>query len=270
MSNRRLRNRGEPSGARLRAAATFTLTAAGAAGALIALRGAPARVARRLAHARQWTDAVGVDTAVAALAAAALWLLAGWVAVGLVAALAGRLPGATGVFAQRIAAVALPRGLYRAAAGAAGLGVLLSPAVASAAATHHVAPHPGGTASAAASIPVPSPLTPTSSLRAPQLPVDSAPAARSPAVHAPAARSGDVHSPTGPGRAAETPTVTVRPGDSLWRIAAAHLGRAPTAARVAAAWPRWFAANRAVIGADPDLLVPGEVLHAPHSSEDQR
>jgi nucleoid-associated protein YgaU len=64
--------------------------------------------------------------------------------------------------------------------------------------------------------------------------------------------------------------VTVRPGDSLWRIAAAHLDRTPTAARVAAAWPQWFAANRDVIGADPDLLVPGEVLHAPHTPEDQR
>ncbi|HEU5008686.1 MAG TPA: hypothetical protein VFT67_17065 [Jatrophihabitantaceae bacterium] len=244
---------------------TFTLITAGACVAVVALRGAPLRVARHAAHPGRWLDAAGADAVAGALAATALWLLAAWVAVGLLAALAGRLPGAAGVFAQRIAAVALPRALYRAAVGAAGLGVLLSPAVASAA-----APHPGGTASAAASIPVPSPLTPTTSLRAPQLPVDSAPVAGSPAVHAPAVRSGDVHPPAGPGRGAGTPNVTVRPGDSLWRIAAAHLGRAPTAARVAGAWPRWFAANRAVIGADPDLLVPGEVLHAPHSSEDQR
>lgn len=57
--------------------------------------------------------------------------------------------------------------------------------------------------------------------------------------------------------------VTVEPGDSLWTIAAAHLpGGSPNAA-IAAAWPRWYAANRAVIGDDPNLIHPGQVLSAP-------
>jgi hypothetical protein len=57
--------------------------------------------------------------------------------------------------------------------------------------------------------------------------------------------------------------VIVRPGDTLWQIAARHLGPAATEAQVAADWPRWYAANRLVIGDDPGLITPGTVLHAP-------
>jgi nucleoid-associated protein YgaU len=58
-------------------------------------------------------------------------------------------------------------------------------------------------------------------------------------------------------------SVTVRPGDSLWRIAAAHLDADASNAEIAASWPRWYEANRAVIGADPGLIHPGQVLQAP-------
>ncbi len=57
--------------------------------------------------------------------------------------------------------------------------------------------------------------------------------------------------------------VVVRRGDSLWAIAARALGPAASDAEVAAAWPRWFDANRAAIGPDPDVIRPGTVLHAP-------
>ncbi|BBE23341.1 peptidoglycan-binding protein LysM [Arthrobacter sp. MN05-02] len=57
--------------------------------------------------------------------------------------------------------------------------------------------------------------------------------------------------------------VVVAPGDSLWSIVAARLGPLATPADVAEAWPGWFAANRSVIGDDPSLLLPGQVLHAP-------
>ena len=60
-----------------------------------------------------------------------------------------------------------------------------------------------------------------------------------------------------------TANVVVRRGDSLWRIAARSLGRHATTSSTAAAWPGWWAANRAVIGDDPDLLRPGSVLRAP-------
>jgi nucleoid-associated protein YgaU len=61
--------------------------------------------------------------------------------------------------------------------------------------------------------------------------------------------------------------VVVRPGDSLWRIADAHLPAGHTPADVAAAWPAWYAANRTVIGSDPGLLRPGQVLTAPTNQD---
>lgn len=57
--------------------------------------------------------------------------------------------------------------------------------------------------------------------------------------------------------------VVVRRGDTLWDIAARRLGPGATAAEIAAEWPRWYAANRVVIGADPDLLRPGQRLQPP-------
>ena len=77
------------------------------------------------------------------------------------------------------------------------------------------------------------------------------------------------------GRATSTPrpgtadAVTVRPGDSLWSIAAEHLGT-HAAEQVAQEWPRWYEANRATIGEEPDLIRPGQVLHAPAETGDQR
>jgi nucleoid-associated protein YgaU len=70
---------------------------------------------------------------------------------------------------------------------------------------------------------------------------------------------------TGPARAERrvADEVVVRRGDSLWDIAARHLGPDASAADVAVEWPRWHRANRAVIGADPDLLIPGQRLLPP-------
>lgn len=59
------------------------------------------------------------------------------------------------------------------------------------------------------------------------------------------------------------PVVTVRRGDSLWSIAAAHLPSGADPGDIAAAWPRWYRANRAVLGPDPDLIHPGTELVAP-------
>ena len=227
---------------------------------LVTLRPLPAQLAHGLAHPQRWTADVGTDRAVITIVGAALCLLAAWVGVGLLAAMTGRLPGTAGTAARRVAVVALPRALYRVAAGAAGLGVLLSPALASAGVAH-----PGGTG---ASVVVPSPLPSTDSVPAPQLPLSATPA--NPASTHPASthptptHPTPVH-PTPADRTAASSTVTVRPGDSLWHIAASRLGGPPPPARIAAAWPRWFAANRAVIGPDPDYLVPGEVLHVPES-----
>ncbi|MEN8581877.1 hypothetical protein ABFP37_04080 [Burkholderia sp. RS01] len=57
--------------------------------------------------------------------------------------------------------------------------------------------------------------------------------------------------------------VAVRAGDSLWAIAARALGPAASDVEIAAQWPRWYEANRNVIGADPNVLLPGQVLTPP-------
>lgn len=59
--------------------------------------------------------------------------------------------------------------------------------------------------------------------------------------------------------------VVVRRGDTLWSITERALGPGASDAEVAAAWPAWYAANRDVVGDDPDLLLPGQVLRAPET-----
>jgi hypothetical protein len=91
---------------------------------------------------------------------------------------------------------------------------------------------------------------------APQLgwPVATSPTLAPPSVSEPRqpvadARAGDV--------------VVVGRGDTLWSIAARATPPPATAAAVAAAWPRWWRANRDVIGPDPSLIRPGQQLRAP-------
>ena len=57
--------------------------------------------------------------------------------------------------------------------------------------------------------------------------------------------------------------VVVHRGDSLWSLAARHLGPDAGDAEVAQAWPLWFEANRDRIGDDPDLILPGQSLRIP-------
>ena len=58
-------------------------------------------------------------------------------------------------------------------------------------------------------------------------------------------------------------TISVAPGDSLWSLAATHLGADATRQEIAASWPRWYAENRTTIGADPDRIRPGMTLVVP-------
>jgi nucleoid-associated protein YgaU len=57
--------------------------------------------------------------------------------------------------------------------------------------------------------------------------------------------------------------VTVQAGDTLWDIAARHLGPGVSDLDIALQWPRWYEANRSVIGQDPDALLPGQILQPP-------
>jgi nucleoid-associated protein YgaU len=58
-------------------------------------------------------------------------------------------------------------------------------------------------------------------------------------------------------------SVVVHRGDTLWGIAARWLGGTPTDAEILAATVRWHDTNRAVVGDDPDLVLPGQVLRPP-------
>ncbi len=61
----------------------------------------------------------------------------------------------------------------------------------------------------------------------------------------------------------------VQSGDTLWDIAEADLGGRPESGRIAAHWRRIHALNRTVIGADPDLILPGQPLRLPAQVSDR-
>jgi nucleoid-associated protein YgaU len=71
--------------------------------------------------------------------------------------------------------------------------------------------------------------------------------------------------------AARKPTATyvVRAGDSLWSLAATLLPE-DRPADVDAAWRRIHRLNRAVIGREPDLIIPGTTLRLPDHLAAQR
>jgi nucleoid-associated protein YgaU len=58
-------------------------------------------------------------------------------------------------------------------------------------------------------------------------------------------------------------------GDTLWDLAAVVL-RTDDAARIARYWPSIHRANRSVIGADPNLIIPGMVLELPVECDNPR
>lgn len=204
--------------------------------ALVALRDTALKAAARLPQLDRWLLRAGADRVLEQLATAALWLAAAWLALGLLAALAALLPGAPGRICVALCRVVLPRAARKLLAGTAGLSVLLAPAAAlaspsgPAAAPVAAAPHSPGT-------PLPPPTWPTSEHRG----------------------SRPTHQNAGRKRA----EARVQRGDCLWLLAARHLPPSASDAEIAAYWPRWYATNRKVIGADPDLLHPGEALHVP-------
>jgi resuscitation-promoting factor RpfA len=70
----------------------------------------------------------------------------------------------------------------------------------------------------------------------------------------------------GPARSLPAPgaaTVVVAPGDTLWSIAAHGLPPDVADAVVVERWQAIYAANRGRIGPEPDLIVPGLLLHLP-------
>jgi nucleoid-associated protein YgaU len=98
---------------------------------------------------------------------------------------------------------------------------------------------------------------------------DAAPPAAKPVSRA-AATQGGAAPPT---RSFETDlrghTCVVRTGDSLWRIAERTLADRGngmvTSADIAQFWPVIYEANRALIGDDPNLILPGQTLEIPEA-----
>ncbi|MGL5927958.1 MAG: LysM peptidoglycan-binding domain-containing protein [Dermatophilaceae bacterium] len=199
----------------------------------------------------------------AAVAAGMVLVLSGWLALGVLLEALTRVPGAVGRGAAR-ASRALSPVIVRRVAGVV-LGVSVTAALTPSAAvadTHHR----GGGAVVLVRDDLPSPAwTPGAG------PPPAAAATPDPRWVAPppvVRPQPDVSVLSSGRRAAPSSErqdtgVVVRRGDTLWTIAARHLGAAPLDSDIARAWPAWHAANRDVIGPDPDVLLPGQVLRAP-------
>lgn len=205
-----------------------------------------------------WLATRSIDATVTTLAALAAEACLLYLALsGLLVALT-RLPGLCGRLSGALADRFVPALIRRAMETA--LGITVATASVTGAAVPALAA-PAGPGISVSSTPVPATAVPAPPL--PDLDRPAGPPAKQPR---PATLPPPATAPRPPPSAAPTPTdsaVVVHRGDSLWRIAARHLGPGATDVEIAAAWPRWYAANRSVIGPDPDLLLPGQRLSPP-------
>ncbi|MFB6719495.1 LysM peptidoglycan-binding domain-containing protein [Kribbella sp. NPDC056345] len=201
------------------------------------------------------------------------WVAYGWLVLAVLATALEHLPGAigtaAGVLAARITSTT-SRALLRSALGVAAV-TPLTVGVAQAA-----SPHGWPTPQAGAAHPAATWRTtePQSSVAIGATRADlhateprSAVGKRVPVV-------GGVRVPDRPGAVARYAEVrlgrvTVAAGETLWGLAARELGVQATDREIGARWLQWYAANRQVIGADPNLIVPGQVLRVPPIHKEQ-
>lgn len=66
-----------------------------------------------------------------------------------------------------------------------------------------------------------------------------------------------------PSRTVDEHSTIARPGDTLWTLAADHLGTDATDWEIAQEWPRWHEHNLDRIGPEPGGLRPGTILRIP-------
>jgi nucleoid-associated protein YgaU len=218
-------------------------------------------MADALAAAQRTVDTAGPDALVVPAAGALAWLVWAWGCLGLALTAASAVPGLLGGIARQVSQLVLPAGARRGAAVLLGLGLGVAAPLAGVATT--VLAVPASAAAPVGGVPdwpaEPSPADPA--------PVPAAePDATVPAPVAAAADGATVPDWPDISAPADGSHVVVR-GDCLWHIAEAHLlgqpGPPPTEAAIARAVDAWWSANAAVIGADPDLLLPGQVLRPP-------
>lgn len=69
---------------------------------------------------------------------------------------------------------------------------------------------------------------------------------------------------TGSAESATPRGVQVRAGDTLWSIAHHHLEPDATDQEIDTAWRAWYSVNAQVIGDNPDLIQPGQLLLPPY------
>jgi hypothetical protein len=209
--------------------------------------GLPCAVAVPVVRAGWWSaagadrgaglDRLPLDTALTALAATALVICAGWAWLAVTAEVLAAARGRSRI--DRPGACRLPDGLRRVVLGACGIalaGGMTAPALAG---TADPPSHHGRRAAQHGVVGLPLP--------------QRASLPRRPGPH-PDPAGAHVAGPR---------SVVVSPGDSLWRIAAADLPPGASPARVCAHWHALYAANRAVIGPDPDRIEPGQHLFLP-------
>ena len=221
-------------------------TAAGMAliaGALAALTPGLSSMAGTLASAQRTADTAGPDVLVTSAAGLLAWAVWAWGALGLALTAASALPGLLGGAAHLAVRVVLPAGARRSAALALGLGLGVA-----------------GPLLGTAALMTPTPASATAlDQPTPTGAVPDWPATASVPQSGPA--------PDWPSTAHPARSHVVVRGECLWHIASDRLlvqhGRTPTAGEVATATQAWWRANTDVIGADPDLLLPGQVLSPP-------
>ncbi|MEP6695542.1 MAG: LysM domain-containing protein [Pseudonocardiales bacterium] len=173
-------------------------------------------------------QSAGPDALASEVAAAACWAALAWLTVALGATVFGARACRGARLARGLAALTMPASMRRVLAVAIGLTVVTGAATPALAAGAGSRP-PGVVTAVSSNLDLDWPVT----------------------LRQPAQR------PTPP-----APVVVVS-GDTLWALARHQLPAGATDSAVAVAWPRWYAANRSVIGPDPDLLLPGQRLFPP-------
>jgi nucleoid-associated protein YgaU len=196
-----------------------------------------------VAHAQRTVDTDGADVLVLAAAGLMAWAVWLWGAVGLGLTALAAAPGVLGAASSVLVRLVLPAAARRSVAGLLGLSLGVAPLLGTA-----ILPSAAWAAGPTA----------TANSAVPDWPAAAAPPAV-PDWPTAGRKAGDSPAPS-------SAHVVLR-GDCLWDIAADRLGQgrpwAPTDGEVARAVHAWWSANVPVIGPDPDLLQPGQVLTPP-------